>query len=633
MLSRKLNMIFTTISNLHFNSYFRKITPILITYNLVPIFLAAILFYLIPYILNYPPGMIEGSFEAKWFGISYFSQFIIIMSLILITGNTCLILLIKDFNSLYTSKQLINPSSIEPIINKCLNLPFYIMILQCIIPSLFSMFILYLLCWNKTSLLSASKIVAMASLSFFVFSSILFVMLRAFSKKILKMVPQYNFHPKFKVNLKTKICLQFTPVLISAILFTSLLGYSQLVSEKGELLFQKYQNELNNALQNIQIINESELKKRLNKISLENIKGGYFLITPKGKVITYNSLKLSKIFLECARDLSARNNGMVSDLTGEIQGVVKFIKTNKGIWIVGLKYEVSSKKAILAYLFTFLILLTISIFFVYSLSKSLSDDITLIAQQFSKIIKGQEIDLNQKIAITSNDEIGDLIIAFNKILDLEKINLANSKELAIMKERKRFTRDVHDTLGQTTTNLVALLGMTRIFLRTCPDKAEQYLEKATDIATTGINEVKESITGVYTRGLTSESLIRALQTLSNQYQNTGVKIILLIKGSETNLSIKHSEVIYRICQEAITNAVRHGKASSIKITLEYQEEQIQLTIFDNGSGCQHLKKGNGLSGMEDRVNELNGSIIFDSSKQGFNIQVCLPLPVGLNSDQ
>ncbi|MGE5605547.1 MAG: hypothetical protein ACM3YE_07645, partial [Bacteroidota bacterium] len=103
MAPRKLNRFLAVFYKLQPTPIFKSLARILFMYNLVHLIVATILFYLIPYILNYPPGMIEGGFETKWFGISYLSQFIITMSLVLITGNTFLILLIKNFNTFSTT--------------------------------------------------------------------------------------------------------------------------------------------------------------------------------------------------------------------------------------------------------------------------------------------------------------------------------------------------------------------------------------------------------------------------------------------------------------------------------------------------------------------------------------------------
>lgn len=84
------------------------------------------------------------------------------------------------------------------------------------------------------------------------------------------------------------------------------------------------------------------------------------------------------------------------------------------------------------------------------------------------------------------------------------------------------------------------------------------------------------------------------------------------------------QTIFRICQEALTNALRHGKASHADMVLNFSEDLVKLFIKDNGQGCLNIQKGFGLKGMEERVAALNGNIQYGSDENGFSIYVELP---------
>jgi signal transduction histidine kinase len=88
----------------------------------------------------------------------------------------------------------------------------------------------------------------------------------------------------------------------------------------------------------------------------------------------------------------------------------------------------------------------------------------------------------------------------------------------------------------------------------------------------------------------------------------------------------YKNTIYRICQEALTNSLRHGKATNVSIILRLSDDMISLYIIDDGVGCKNIKKSIGLSNMENRVMELGGKISFGSDgEKGFNINVDFPL--------
>jgi signal transduction histidine kinase len=90
--------------------------------------------------------------------------------------------------------------------------------------------------------------------------------------------------------------------------------------------------------------------------------------------------------------------------------------------------------------------------------------------------------------------------------------------------------------------------------------------------------------------------------------------------------IVYSKVIFRVCQEALTNSLRHGKAKNVNIILRSSGNKLSLFIFDDGCGCSQIKKGFGLSGMEQRVKDLGGTLVFGSDgESGFNIRMEIPL--------
>jgi signal transduction histidine kinase len=94
-----------------------------------------------------------------------------------------------------------------------------------------------------------------------------------------------------------------------------------------------------------------------------------------------------------------------------------------------------------------------------------------------------------------------------------------------------------------------------------------------------------------------------------------------VKGIYKMIPVKYYNAIYRICQEAVTNTIKHSQAENIYIIIRNDDKKIDINIFDDGIGCNSLKRGNGLSGMEQRVRELSGSIKFTSvENEGFYIK-------------
>ncbi len=196
-------------------------------------------------------------------------------------------------------------------------------------------------------------------------------------------------------------------------------------------------------------------------------------------------------------------------------------------------------------------------------------------------------------------------------------------ELAVAKERNRFARDVHDTLGQTMTLLITILQIAKLSYRTNLEKSVNQLDKALKIAGEGLAEVKRSLLNMPSAPY--NSLRKALESLIEDFQMSGMKIELSVGEIGMYDDFSHTSVVYRICQEALTNALRHGKANFVWITIELDEQWLYLAITDDGRGCKDFQKGFGLHGMEERVNHLKGNIIYNHGMAGFGIFVMIPL--------
>ncbi|HEX3045647.1 MAG TPA: histidine kinase N-terminal 7TM domain-containing protein [Bacillota bacterium] len=196
------------------------------------------------------------------------------------------------------------------------------------------------------------------------------------------------------------------------------------------------------------------------------------------------------------------------------------------------------------------------------------------------------------------------------------------EELAVAQERNRITRDIHDSVGHQMTLLIALLEVTTdLYEKNRPETKTKLLE-ATVTARESLQELRRSIR----HQTENQDLLESLQKLIANFEASGIQIDFSVEGSKRDIQPRYAEVLYRICQEALTNAVRHGKARQAAIVLRFNFEMIGLDISDNGQGCQKITKGMGLTGMEGRVQELNGTIKYGSSEDGgFSITVKIPI--------
>jgi len=200
------------------------------------------------------------------------------------------------------------------------------------------------------------------------------------------------------------------------------------------------------------------------------------------------------------------------------------------------------------------------------------------------------------------------------------------EELAITRERNRMGREVHDTVGHTLTLLIALVENAKADLENNRSKAAEILDKCIDLSRKALNDIRMSLKGLCEETFKKTNLEEWMNYLVKTNSASGVNVEFLLNEDIPDLDTSRVMAIYRICQESITNAIRHGQARKVNIIIKNQKNAIRLYIFNDGKGCAEIKKGYGLTGMEERVNKLGGSISFGSDgEKGFNIIAEIPI--------
>ena len=236
------------------------------------------------------------------------------------------------------------------------------------------------------------------------------------------------------------------------------LGYSRLIDEKGNLLYRIYKNQLSALFVNFHNSDNAEtIEEILKQVKMESKKDFYFIINHEGKVENYLGPSLSKIFIMYIINYSKKYNGHIYGDDAEVQGTVINIPGNDGkIWTVGVRYEVVSPLTMLYFLLGFFALIGISIFILFFFSKSLSEDISLVSESLDAIATGQEDSLDNKIPVTSNDEIGSLVAAFNRIQQRVKEHIESirkNEETITQRDRMLLIQSNQAVMGEMIGNI------------------------------------------------------------------------------------------------------------------------------------------------------------------------------------
>ena len=238
----------------------------------------------------------------------------------------------------------------------------------------------------------------------------------------------------------------------------------------------------------------------------------------------------------------------------------------------------------------------------------------------------QEVnELYGKLSV-ANEELQQANIQLQKYADMKE-------KMGQTKERNRLAREIHDTLGHTLTGISAGIDACIAMIEIAPDKTKSQLEVISGVTREGIQEIRRSVSQLRPDALERLSLESAIQKLVKD-TNTLAKTKVTFDCQVRPLYFGEDEekAIYRVIQESLTNAMRHGQATQVEIRMWRRDGDVRLTIQDNGVGCEKIKPGFGTEHIKERIALLNGTVVFDGS-HGFLVDATIPIRWGGDYDQ
>ena len=154
------------------------------------------------------------------------------------------------------------------------------------------------------------------------------------------------------------------------------------------------------------------------------------------------------------------------------------------------------------------------------------------------------------------------------------------------------------------------------------------MERIAATAREGMNEVRRSVRALRPDALERMQLTDAIAKLCTEMQATSqAEIMLDLQAEDLRLSPDEEDAVYRIVQESITNAIRHGHATAVRVRIAAEERRLGITVTDNGCGCTKIEPGFGLRHMRERLKLLNGTLKV-KSENGFELHAEIPLRWG-----
>ena len=209
-----------------------------------------------------------------------------------------------------------------------------------------------------------------------------------------------------------------------------------------------------------------------------------------------------------------------------------------------------------------------------------------------------------------------------------------SRQAAVLEERNRLARDIHDTLAQGFTGVIVQLEALEDAIACCRRKeANEHLRRAGDLARQSLNEARRSVHALRPQALQRGNFWEALKGIvKNTTAGTALHTTFNLRGKLRNLPQYWQENLLHIGQEALTNSLKYAHPRNFETRLIFNTKELRLELRDDGDGFQVKARndGFGLAGMRERVEQMGGNLTI-SSRRGKGTKIAVTVPYNLES--
>lgn len=229
---------------------------------------------------------------------------------------------------------------------------------------------------------------------------------------------------------------------------------------------------------------------------------------------------------------------------------------------------------------------------------------------------------------SSRDELGQLAHDLNRMAEHLQNLLHDRQQLAVVDERNRLARDLHDSVKQQVFATAMQVAAARALVDRDPAAAQQRLDQAEHLVGQAQQELNALISELRPAALGDKGLAPALRELATDWsRNSNITADVRVQG-ERRTSLEVEQALFRVAQEALSNVARHSGATSVDIRLAWEGNTLTLAIEDNGRGFDVATRdgaGVGLRSMRERVEALGGTLLVYGLSTGTRIEAHVPV--------
>ena len=576
------------------------------------------LYHAIPVLLNYPPDTINTTFDREVSILYYKYQYLLVVLGITLIFILILKISLRKIDHWWKYRE----SDIDTIVRVrkiAMSFSLKLYLYMEIFPTLMLLLILMLTGSHPAILLFKIGTIIftfatfVASLFLVITKNALYPVLRETSKYISAEEGSEGF------SLRASLIFQLFPGVLVVSLILSLIGYYRLTVEKGELLNNYYQQTIDSALPRIQQDPSIE--------SVDHILSDYysdsttfcFIVNPDSTIQTSNGTELSHFFVKYMNELArSHNNTAYEAYTVDSQAVIRDFTYEGNTYTVGIYFEVASFSSFLLFLFISVITFLLNLMMIIYVSSSLTKDIKNVTAGLNHIINNDQIDENKKLPVTSNDEIGDLVIALNQVQDLNRSQVAQIRDNQDKLMEKERLASLGQLIGGIAHNMKtpimsisgAAEGLSDLIeeydssigdpevtnsdhhdiakdMSVWVEKIKEYTEYMSDIIT-AVKGQAVTFTDAQAETFTVEEFIKRVDILMRHELKNALITMNVQVDVDPNLTLTGNiNSLVQVIDNMVSNAIQayNGKTNeTIELKVQKERDKLVISVIDHAGG-------------------------------------------------